>query len=331
MDVGGRACALRLRARPYTVRLPRQATSARIPGPRAPDDAASTDAWLGRTSAAVESMLAEALATGPPAAGAHLELEARLGRREGGRFVPGAGRERFEWYLARCEASRHWSTVYPWAESEERYARDGSRTTWMARRGAVARVRKVAASTLDCDAAPLGDAPSVRVSLQWEVPEPVGPQRTATATTTAATAETTTHVRLRRRRTFVYRDLFRYDFTVVREGSTPAAAAAAPERHEIEVECVDPAAAAAPYLARSLLLKALDLLRPVRPAAARRPGPPPARCPAPPAASSEAYMPGVQTCAPPHAVPVPCGVGDCLRSLLGIMEREIGAPPQGAP
>lgn len=221
--------------------------------------------WLRKAQLAVATMVQEARST------LYMELEVRLGRLDpsGRRFDPGVTRETFEKQLERCEGSPHLRPVVgldgvAWSESTDFFlecdasAGAGSGSVVRAskdERGLSVFVRKETKSQYDCRVGSSSQY-DLRVSLKSEVPA-------------QAVAGRTTLVRYKSRRSFLYRDTFRYDFTYVWQGDSLERARASPPRHEIEVECLhvrynksDGRPASCSYVARSLLMKAADMLAP---------------------------------------------------------------------
>ncbi len=79
-----------------------------------------------------------------------------------------------------------------------------------------------------------------------------------------APCEATTWVRLRRRKSFYYKN-WRYDFSWIFEGETYQQAKAQPVKYEIEIECIDPTPPPGldyRYMATTFLMKVQDMCTP---------------------------------------------------------------------
>lgn len=167
-----------------------------------------------------------------------LELEGRLGElkatlspRPHYVFVPGISREKFFTLLQRLDTYQNWSNTnyQTWQDSTDIY--------WGNLRGTKTRETSMVASpmtyivkqsvadiNLRCPERQYG----VRVSLKKENKVPAKDRPLTPAT----------YYRIKRRRSFIYQNSFRYDFTIIGMGETEEAAILSPQdrRYEVEIE-----------------------------------------------------------------------------------------------
>lgn len=183
----------------------------------------------------------------------HAELEGRVRMKEQSHI----SREIFQQLLRRCEHSKTWSRIEPWQVSADFLFANQlrcSRAPDMSCRW----VTKQLVRHLDLKLAPVEElAPlSLRISLKTEVPFAGVPP-----------LEKPHRVRIKKRKVFVYKDLWEFTFTLVWTGKTHAEAIKQAEPQcEVEIEWLSKEADGtygdSVYLSTSLLLKLLDLLPP---------------------------------------------------------------------
>lgn len=182
----------------------------------------------------------------------HLELEAKLGQWRDGRFISGVSEEKFNQIMTMLQSYPHWSnpnhhrvwnTIFDYIlDNNIRVSKTNKGNVFM-RKTAVSHV------TYSCPERPW----DVRVSLKEELPVKVQlPQEPR-------------KVRVKKRRSFRYKDTWQFDLTVVWSGRDEQEAQAQPPTYEVECELLlKPGAIEGPphqrYLARSLLEKMIDFL-----------------------------------------------------------------------
>lgn len=179
---------------------------------------------------------------------AHCEIEGKLGTYDASThtFTSGVPERIFARKLARCVgAGTRWDRVEQETTETMQFTPSGVRGTRHADQS-ITFVRKVACSHLDF----VWGTKAFRISHNVEVPCDM-------------VTEDVAWVRNRRRKSFFYK-MWRFDFTMIREGATRAEARSAAVRYEIEIECTDPRPPPSldhGYLASSLLMKLQDMLR----------------------------------------------------------------------
>lgn len=179
------------------------------------------------------------------AATAHCEIEGKIGTHDGHSFCSGVDEHVFARKLAQCLGpGTRWDRVEQETTETMQFSPSGVRATRHADQS-ITFVRKAACSHLDF----VWANKAFRISHNVEVPCDM-------------VTEDVEWVRIRRRKSFYYK-MWRYDFTMIRQGATRAEARAAPVRYEIEIECTDPRPPDGldyAYLAASLLMKLQDMM-----------------------------------------------------------------------
>jgi len=180
--------------------------------------------------------------------GEHLELEAKLGRWKGDKFVSGVAEKTFRAIEAKLNTYTKWvgGTPQLWKTSFDYMLDKQVRVTKTNQGNTFIRKTPMEHVTYKANSRPY----DVRVSLKEERPVAVQlPQEPQM-------------VRVKRRKSFNYKNTWRFDLTVVWTGSNEQEAQSRPPTYEVECEYVaDPRAIQnAPYVAQSLLEKMVDFL-----------------------------------------------------------------------
>lgn len=159
-------------------------------------------------------------------------------------FQNGVSKEWFEGHLSRFEKSNHWTNQPKWNRIEEFVYRDQVR---MRREpGGYASFIKKSIHIRNFDIPLSGSRSDLRVSLKTETP-------------TQIRCGVPDWIRFKERISFLHKNTFQYDFTIVWEGKTIQEALNSKPCYEIEVECTN-LSQNSRYLTESMLLKSKDLL-----------------------------------------------------------------------
>lgn len=175
----------------------------------------------------------------------HLELEAKLGKCNGDSFASGVSELAFSTYLAMLESYHGWA-LPQWKYSFDYILKNQVRCTKSSAGHAFVRKSLVEHVTLQCKGRPY----DVRFSLKEEVPAEI-----------RAPGEPTL-IRVKKRKSFVYKDKLQFDLTIVWTGATEQEAHDSEPTFEVELECINKQLLGRDhsYVASSMVEKMLDFI-----------------------------------------------------------------------
>lgn len=176
----------------------------------------------------------------------HMELEAKLGRWMESRFESGVSQQVFEHIHTMLDGYKGWSSVKDWYSLTDYFLPNQIRCTKSSEGNSFIRKSVVSHANFQCQ----GRAHDIRVSLKEEAPVevrvPGSPEQ----------------VRVKKRKSFVYKNSLRYDLTMVWTGVDEYNAQQSTPTFEVELECLDRRALGTDHLytATSMLEKMIDLI-----------------------------------------------------------------------
>lgn len=175
----------------------------------------------------------------------HVELEAKLGQWSESGFVSGVSEPSFCAFLGMLESYHGWEKPV-WKYSHDYVLKNQVRCTHTSAGNAFVRKSLIEHLTLRCE----NRAYDIRFSLKEEVP------------TEVRTPGEPILIRVKKRKSFVYKDKLQFDLTVVWTGTTEQEAHYSKPTFEVELECINKSLLGLDhmYTATSMVEKMLDFI-----------------------------------------------------------------------